>query len=1098
MTTSMKNKNSQRLFLILIVLCLYSAIAQAKTEAISTWISGSDTIYNYGFYGTKGVPDPANIPGARRGSISWIDISGNLLLFGGAGHGSAGHNGWLNDLWKYDGENWTWVSGSDTRNNNSIYGTKGIADPANTPGAREESISWTDSEGNLWLFGGHVHGSSSRDRFNDLWKFDGTNWTWVSGSDTRNNSGVYGTMGVANPNNVPGARSESISWVDSSGNLWLFGGDGYPSAEHPGELNDLWKYDGTNWTWVSGSNTRHSNGVYGTKGVAESANVPGARSGSVSWIDSENNLWLFGGCGRDRSGLHSRLNDLWKYDGENWTWVNGSDAVNSKGIYGTKGVAGSANIPGARHWSTSWTDSMGNFWLFGGHGRDSANGSSDLNDLWKYDGENWTWVSGSDAVRSNGVYGTKGVADPANIPGARGYSISWTDNTGNLWLFGGSGLASMRTSGRLNDLWKFDGTNWTWVSGSDTICHTFGVYGTKELPNSTNILGARGASVSWIDSSYNLWIFGGYGFDSSGVSSRLNDLWKYDGENWTWVSGSDIRNNSSVYGTKGVADSANMPGARYGSVSWADIADNLWLFGGYGYASTNNSGWLNDLWKFDGENWTWVSGSDMRDKRGVYGTKGIADPANTPGSRNDSISWTDSKGNFWLFGGDGYDIAGRNSYLNDLWKFDGENWTWVSGDNTIQNKGVYGTKGVGDPANNPGAREGSVSWIDSDDNLWLFAGYGFDGSGGGGRLNDLWKFDSENWTWVSGGDTINNKGVYGIKGVADPNNIPGSRYESISWADSVGNFWVFGGSGFVSTSDPGLLNDLWKFDGINWIWVNGADTIGNIGVYGTKGAGDPANNPGARKDSISWTDSAGDLCLFGGIGYDSIGGNSILNDLWNIQTYEFVPNTPPVADAGDAIITYAGVNGLAMVKLDGSGSFDSDGDLLEYFWFNDANELIAEGVDPNVILTAGEHVIELIVNDGIEDSEPNEVVITVIEPVEADLYITPRVINRNSRGRSVMAIITLPEGIGKDDIDGEFILLPGEIAAERQLVREVETIVKVFALFSRSDLMDAIAVNSLVELTVVGRLKSGQCIYGRDSVRIVEPKVQRLRRRRRR
>ena len=233
---------------------------------------------------------------------------------------------------------------------------------------------------------------------------------------------------------------------------------------------------------------------------------------------------------------------------------------------------------------------------------------------------------------------------------------------------------------------------------------------------------------------------------------------------------------------------------------------------------------------------------------------------------------------------------------------------------------------------------------------------------------------------------------------------------------------------------------------------------------------------------------------------DAIANGFRIYDGSSIVLVPAPPNHLSVANAGDDQTVYTCIDEIAEVTLDGSDSNDIDGDELSYYWSWMIDDQIydANGVGPTIELPVGEHVIELIVNDGIEDSEPNEVVITVIEPIEADLYIVPRVINRNSRGRSVMAIITLPEGIGKDDIDGEFILLPGEIAAERQLVREVETIVKVFALFSRSDLMDAIAVNSLVELTVVGRLKSGQCIYGRDSVRIVEPKVQRLRRRRRR
>jgi hypothetical protein len=107
------------------------------------------------------------------------------------------------------------------------------------------SISWTDSSGNLWLFGGCGYGSDrvSPGQLNDLWKYNGTNWTWVSGADTVNQRGVYGGLGVADPGNKPGGRYGAISWTDSSGPLWLFGGWGYDSAGDEGQLNDLWKYE---------------------------------------------------------------------------------------------------------------------------------------------------------------------------------------------------------------------------------------------------------------------------------------------------------------------------------------------------------------------------------------------------------------------------------------------------------------------------------------------------------------------------------------------------------------------------------------------------------------------------------------------------------------------------------------------------------------------------------------------------------------------------------------------------------------------------------------------------------------------------------------
>lgn len=69
-----------------------------------------------------------------------------------------------------------------------------------------------------------------------------TNWTWVSGSDTANQYGVYGTEGIASSSNVPGARDGAVSWIDGSGNFWLFGGQGYDSTGNWDVLNDLWRY----------------------------------------------------------------------------------------------------------------------------------------------------------------------------------------------------------------------------------------------------------------------------------------------------------------------------------------------------------------------------------------------------------------------------------------------------------------------------------------------------------------------------------------------------------------------------------------------------------------------------------------------------------------------------------------------------------------------------------------------------------------------------------------------------------------------------------------------------------------------------------------
>lgn len=70
------------------------------------------------------------------------------------------------------------------------------------------------------------------------------------------------------------------------------------------------------------------------------------------------------------------------------------------------------------------------------------------------------------------------------------------------------------------------------------------------------------------------------------------------------------------------------------------------------------------------------------------------------------------------------------------------------------------------------------------------------------------------------------------------------------------------------------------------------------------------------------------------------------------------------------------------------------------------------------------------------------------------------------------------------------------IEANWQRVIGVGKKASVFAIFSKDEVMNAVEHNGRVELTVVGRLESGQCIYGSDTVRIIRPRRQRVRLRR--
>ena len=428
-----------------------------------TWVGGSDHVNAPGVYSTYGTAAASNTPGARRQPIAWTDPAGNFWLFGG---NSVGNVGMLNDLWEYgpSAGQWVWHSGSDTVGAAASYGSQGAPAASNNPGAREGSANWTDAAGNLWLFGGDSLAGQNWEEFDDLWSYNPTTglWTWVGGSNIAANAGSYGTLGVPAASNLPPARTDAISWVDSAGIFWLFGGAQLNSnGSYLAVLNDLWSYNPTTglWTWVGGSNTPNAVGVYATQGTAAASNVPGARLGGSVWLDASGNVWLFGGLGLDQNGLAQEYNDLWEYNPGTglWTWVGGSNAPNAGGAYGTQGAGAAGNGPGARVSAVSWTDQSGNFWLFGGYGYAQVGSLGNLNDLWEYNRGSgvWTWIGGSSSTGAPGTYGTQGISDSNNAPGARAQAVGWLDSSGNFWLFGGFGFDSSGAQDDLNDLWRF-------------------------------------------------------------------------------------------------------------------------------------------------------------------------------------------------------------------------------------------------------------------------------------------------------------------------------------------------------------------------------------------------------------------------------------------------------------------------------------------------------------------------------------------------------------------------------------------------------------------------------------------------------------------
>ena len=106
-----------------------------------------------------------------------------------------------------------------------------------------------------------------------------------------------------------------------------------------------------------------------------------------------------------------------------------------------------------------------------------------------------------------------------------------------------------------------------------------------------------------------------------------------------------------------------------------------------------------------------------------------------------------------------------------------------------------------------------------------------------------------------------------------------------------------------------------------------------------------------------------------------------LPDQVTITILPATPNTKPIANAG----TDTQAEFSESVTLDGSGSFDPENDSLTYNWLLlDSPEGSQSGFsDPQAVDslffgdTAGDYTLELIVNDGSLNSDPDTVVITV-------------------------------------------------------------------------------------------------------------------------
>ena len=160
--------------------------------------------------------------------------------------------------------------------------------------------------------------------------------------------GIYGFLGSPTSTNIPGGRNSAASWVDKSGQLWMYGGEGFDGQGNSGQLNDLWEFNPTNneWAWMGGSSTLPAAcATSGTRTLRLARALRHTRSARDQYqprkpprrrqLDRGRDwqLWLFGGIGSVfwASNDFSEIDqyDLWEFNTstEQWAWMSGNSRL---------------------------------------------------------------------------------------------------------------------------------------------------------------------------------------------------------------------------------------------------------------------------------------------------------------------------------------------------------------------------------------------------------------------------------------------------------------------------------------------------------------------------------------------------------------------------------------------------------------------------------------------------------------------------------------------------------------------------------------------------------------------------------------------------
>jgi hypothetical protein len=197
-------------------------------------------------------------------------------------------------------------------------------------------------------------------------------------------------------------------------------------------------------------------------------------------------------------------------------------------------------------------------------------------------------------------------------------------------------------------------------------------------------------------------------------------------------------------------------------------------------------------------------------------------------------------------------------------------------------------------------------------------------------------------------------------------------------------------------------------------------------------------------------------------------------------------NEPPIANAGPDVAGFSLDGASGSVTLDAGRSLDPEGQPLTCRWYLNG-QLVSSKTQFTTVLPVGQHAFTLIVNDGIRDSNPDEVVAGIWPIIPTVAAASPSTITRAKPGQAVIAMIMLPAGKRAADFDASqpMLLFPGGIPATTQTTMVwMNGAVYAIGRFDMAKLLAAVTTNGDVELRIVGALKDSRYFSGADTIKI--------------